>query len=305
MEMNALVKPDFFVVGAPKSGTTSLYEYLKQHPQVCMPRIKELNFFCTDLHFRFPLLDEKQFLAYFRICKDAKAVGEVSVWNLFSVAAAENIFRFNPEARIIILLRNPVDMMYALHSNHVFNDNEIITDFETALQASEERKKGLRISESIKCPVEGLYYFDVAAYSIQVKRYFDLFGKTRVKVILFDDFIADTHRVYADLLKFIGVDPVFPPGFKIYNASKTTRSSWLKKLTVHAPGWLKSFGRRLFPHQSIQRDKLMFWLWKLNTEEKARPALDPALRNRLAEQMKTEVDTLEKLLDTDLTRWRH
>jgi hypothetical protein len=82
------IKPGFFVVGAPKSGTTSLYSYLKQHPEIFLPRIKELNFFCTDLHFSFPLLTEDQFMNYYDGGENENAIGEVSVWNLFSRTAA-------------------------------------------------------------------------------------------------------------------------------------------------------------------------------------------------------------------------
>src|SRR4026207_705955 len=127
------MKPNFFIVGAPKSGTTSLYFYLKSHPQVFLPRRKELLFFCDDLHFTYPILNEQQFLDYYREVKDKQAAGEVSVWNLYSKKAAQNIFHFNPDSGIIAILRHPVDMLYALHSNYVFNNNETITDFENAL----------------------------------------------------------------------------------------------------------------------------------------------------------------------------
>ncbi|MEP7128853.1 MAG: sulfotransferase [Chitinophagales bacterium] len=302
--MNGIIKPGFFVVGAPKSGTTSLYEYLRQHPQVYLPRIKELNFFCTDLHFRFPLLDEQKFLAYYADYKNESAIGEVSVWNLYSGIAAEQIHRFNPAAKIIILLRNPVDMMYALHSNHVFNDNEIITDFEEALNAQSDRKKGLRISPAIKCPVEALYYFDVASYAVQVKRYLELFGAEKVKVILFDDFIADTEKVYLDILRFIEVDELLPAAFKVYNASKTIRSGFIRQLTVHTPSLIKEVGRWIFPHQSARRDWLMYWLWKLNTKEKKRSALNPVLRKKISGMMNDDMDTLEKILGRKLDQWR-
>lgn len=302
--MKANVKPGFFIVGAPKSGTTSMYHYLQQHPQVYLPRIKELNFFCTDLHFRFPLLNEQQFLAYYTDYKDEKAVGEVSVWNLYSKAAAQNIYHFNPEAKIIILLRNPADMMYALHSNHVFNDNEIIPGFEDALDAQEDRKQGLRISASIKCPVEGLYYFEVGAYAEQVRRYVQLFGQQQVKVILFDDLVADTKSAYASLLQFIEVVEIIPDSFKQYNMNKTTRSNLLKQLTVHTPTTLKNFGKWLFPHQSVRRDRLMYWLWKINTRESKRPALKPEVRRRITDRMKEDIASLEQLLRRDLSHWR-
>ncbi|MBA2407926.1 MAG: sulfotransferase [Chitinophagales bacterium] len=301
--MKEAIKPNFFVVGAPKSGTTSLYFYLKEHPQVFLPRIKELNFFCTDLHFRYPILSEEQFMQYYKDWMNQPAVGEVSVWNLYSAAASENIYSFNPDAKIIIMLRHPVDMMHALHSNHVYNSNEIIPDFEEAIAAQDERKEGKRISPTIKCPVEGLYYFDVAAYSNQVKRYIDLFGKERVKVILFDEFSDNTTTAYLNLLKFLDVDPVLPSTFKIFNQRKVTRSNLLKQLTIAPPEWLKSTGRWLFPHQSKGRDWLMFWLWKLNTIPVDRKALSPVLRESLTEKFKDDIKILESVIDKDLSGW--
>ncbi|MFI5136136.1 MAG: sulfotransferase, partial [Chitinophagales bacterium] len=163
--MKEIRKPDFFIVGAPKSGTTSLYFYLKSHPEIFLPRRKELLYFCDDLHFMYPILNEQQFLDYYVDVKSERAVGEVSVWNLYSKNAAKNIFRFNPEAKIIAIIRNPADALYSLHSNHVFNQNEIISDFAEAWKAAPERKAGNKISPVIKCPVEGLYYTEIGKYA--------------------------------------------------------------------------------------------------------------------------------------------
>lgn len=301
--MTLIRKPDFFVVGAPKSGTTSLYYYLKAHPQVFLPRRKELLFFCDDLHFNFPLLSEEQFLNYYRDAGDKSISGEVSVWNLFSRSAAQKIFDLNPDSRIIILLRNPVDMLYALHSNHVFNDNEIIADFEEALSAEEDRKKGKRISPVIKGPVEGLYYSEIVKYAEQVQRYYEVFAKEKVKVILFDDFIVDTKRVFTDLLRFLEVDESYKPEFKTHNASKTVKSSALKKFTIDPPSWLKRIGRKIFPHQSKRRDVLMHLLWKINTREELRKALAPELRFRLIQEFTPGIRKLEKVIDRDLSAW--
>jgi hypothetical protein len=300
--MSEIRKPGFFVVGAPKSGTTSLYHYLKQHPRVFLPRIKELNFFCRDLHFRFPLLNEEQFMNYYKEWKHEKIAGEISVWNLLSEKAASNIRTFNPEARIIIMLRNPADMMYALHSNHLFNDNELITDFAEAIRVRRTNDDA-PVSPVIKSPLEGLNYYHVATYYPQVKRYFDEFGRDRVHVILFDDFVKDTVSVYRQLLRFLGTEEIVPPEFKVFNASKTTRNNWLKQLTVNAPPWMKKSGRWLFPHQSSRRDMLMFWLWKINTREEPRKAMNPAIRKKINHDLRQETEKLQGLLQRDLSQW--
>jgi hypothetical protein len=301
--MSGITKPNFFVVGAPKSGTTSLYFYLKSHPQIFLPRRKELLFFCDDLHFTYPILNENQFLEYYRDAGDQGAVGEVSVWNLYSRHAARNISGLHPDSKIIIILRQPADMLHALHSNHVFNNNEIISDFEEALNAEAERKHGKKISPFIKCPVEGLYYSEVGEYSEQVRRYQDVFGKEKVKVILFDDIIADTLKIYFDLLKFLNVDQTILPEFKKYNASKTTKSEVLKRLTIAPPGWMRAIGRKLIPHQSKTRDLLMQWLWKVNTKEADRKQMNPELRKKLIQQFTPGIHRLEALIDRDLSGW--
>src|SRR5580698_1501830 len=105
-----MLKPNFFIVGAPKSGTTSLYDYLKEHPQVFLPK-KELYYFCYDLTFRTPPISENIYLKYYTDANNQKAVGDASVYYLLSPGAAKKIKDFNPEAKIIVMLRNPIQMV--------------------------------------------------------------------------------------------------------------------------------------------------------------------------------------------------
>jgi len=139
--------PDFFIVGAPKCGTTAMSDYLRQHPEIYMPQRKEPHFFGSDLDAPYPyfIRDKEQYFSLFAEAKDEKRVGEASVWYLYSKRAAFEIKEFCPTASIIIMLRNPVDMIYSLHSQRLFTGNEDIPDFEEALEAEEDRKRGLRI----------------------------------------------------------------------------------------------------------------------------------------------------------------
>ena len=301
--MREVKKPDFFIVGAPKSGTTSLYFYLNSHPEIFLPRRKELLFFCDDLHFTYPLLTERQFLEYYKDLKNEKTAGEVSVWNLFSTNAAMRIKKFNGEAKIIAILRNPVGMLYSLHSNHMFNQNEIILDFEEAWSAVGDRKAGKKISEVIKCPIEGLYYTEIGKYSEQLQRYFDLFEKKNVKVILYDDFKTNTKAVYSDLLNFLEVNESIIPEFKVYNSSKTIRSNWMRNITVNAPQWMRKTGRTLFPHQSARRDWLMKTLWKINTKEAERKKTSSSIRSVVLNHYRDDIHQLQNLIERDLSIW--
>src|SRR5262249_50339658 len=150
-------KPDLFIVGAPRCGTTAMYTYLGQHPDIFMSARKEPHFFGTD--FSSPALDrdEQTYLALFTGARNETRAGEASVFYLCSRRAAKEIHAFSPSARIIIMLRNPVEMMYSLHSRHVLTGNEDINDFGTALAAAAERKRGLHLPATFP-PVEFLLY---------------------------------------------------------------------------------------------------------------------------------------------------
>jgi hypothetical protein len=113
--------PDFFIVGAFKSGTTALYDYLRLHPQVFMPFHKEPLFFGDDLSRRYGRMTRAQYEALFADAKAGQRVGEASAWYLYSRSAAREIRGASPQAQIIVMLRNPVDVMYAQHSQLLFN----------------------------------------------------------------------------------------------------------------------------------------------------------------------------------------
>ncbi|MCS6917131.1 MAG: sulfotransferase [Chitinophagales bacterium] len=295
--------PSFYVVGAPKSGTTSLYHYLRSHPQLFLPRRKELLYFCTDLHFRFPLLSTDQFLSYYRGASPHRLAGEVSVWNLLSAEAPRRIGQSRPDARIIALLRSPADMLHSLFQNHVFNRNENLTDFAAALDAEGERRKGKNISPVIRCPLEGLFYSEVARYAGQLRRYYAVFPRDHVLVIFFEDFAADPAGVYRSVLQFLQVDDRHRPEFRVYNARKTVRSTWLRDWMVGAPAAVRRLTRWLLPHHSKARDWLEQWLWQVNTRKVDAPKLEVGLRNRIISLYRDDIRDLETLTGRDLSHW--
>jgi hypothetical protein len=135
-------RPDFFIVGAFKSGTTALYEYLRQHPQVFMPFHKEPLFFGDDLTRRYGRMTLDHYLSLFKEAGEGQRVGEASAWYLYSQCAANEIRGFSADAQIIVMLRNPVDVMHAQHSQLLFNAAEDIPDFGAALEAEPSRRNG-------------------------------------------------------------------------------------------------------------------------------------------------------------------
>ena len=162
--------PNLFIVGAPKCGTTSLDNYLRQHPDVFMSPKKEPHYFGSDLYAPRFIRDWETYRVLFSGATDEAVVGEASVWYLYSQNAAREIHSVCPNAKIIIMLRNPVDQMHSLHSQRLYSGLETIRDFEDALAAEADRKRGQRIPPHAH-PVEGLFYGDVASYAYQVERY--------------------------------------------------------------------------------------------------------------------------------------
>lgn len=293
-------QPDFFIVGAPKCGTTAMNGYLRQHPQVFMPERKDITYFGIDLNFSRTRISFEEYLSLFRNANGATRIGETSVWYLYSKKAAEEIKSFAPAARIIVMLRNPVDMLYAQHSQFLYNCNEDIRSFESALEAEADRRRGERIPPQAHF-VEGLFYRETAKFAEQVERYFEVFGREKVHVIIFDDFKSDTTRAYAETLAFLGVDESFRPTIKIINSNKVLRSRRLQQFLVAPPRLFVQVSRWITPDRL--RGRIFMQLRKLNMRKEERLALDPLLRKRLQAELETEVKKLSTLLGRDLSSW--
>lgn len=223
--------------------------------------------------------------------------GEASVWYLFSKTAAEEIHTYNPDAKIIIMLRHPADMLYSQHSQFLFNGNEDIEDFAAALAAESDRKAGRRVPKSAHLP-EGLLYSETVRYAEQVARYFARFGRERVHVILYDDFRTDLPGTYRQTLQFLGVRDDFTPAFGVVNPNKRARSKLLREFVQAPPESVKRLSRLLFPRPFRQR--VMKGLDRLNVRYEARPPLDPELRELLTRRFEPEVRALEDLLGRPL-----
>lgn len=294
-------RPDFFIVGAPKCATTAMYEYLRRHPQVYMPEVKELHYFGSDLvPRRTPRLCESEYLACFAGARDELRVGEASVRYLQSTRAAQEIRAFAPEGRIIAMLRDPVEMMHAQHSEHLFSGIDDIADFAEALAAEEERRRGERIPAAANL-ADSLYYRDSARFTDQLQRYFDLFGRERVHVIIFDDVRDEPARVYRETLEFLEVDPTFVPEFEVVNPAKTPRSRRLRDFVAGPPPWFRRLARATTSPRLRKRVYKALFRW--NARPTAREPIDPELRSRLKAELAPEVERLSTLLGRDLTHW--
>jgi len=292
-------KPDFFIVGAPKCGTTAMNDYLKDHPEIFVPDKKEIHFFGADLAFRPPQrLTEAEYLSYFAPARDEKCVGEASVWYLYSRQAAAEIKAFTPTARIIIMLRNPVDMMYSLHSQRLYNGRETLRDFAQALLKEDTLSPEGQTEDTLHAL--NFSYRAAATYTPQVRRYFEVFDRERVHIIIFDDFAGATPEVYRRTCEFLEVEQEFQPEFDVINSNKGVHSAMVRSLLRDPPGpvrlFLKLLGRPA-------RQGVKGWLRRLNTRYEPRSPMAPELRRRLQVEFAPEVERLSTLLRQDLTSW--
>jgi len=280
-------RPNFFIVGAPRCGTTSMYSYLRQHPEIHVSVHKEPHFFGSDLTpLPGAIREEALYLELFAGAGDRPRAGESSVWYLLSEKAAGEIHAYAPEARIIILLRNPQEMVHSLHSLYTRTGNEDLPGFAEALAAEPERRAGRRIPPGAYFP-EGLLYTGVGRYAAQVERYFTAFGRENVLCILFDDMVRDTAAVYRQALEHLGVDPRFEAELDPGRAGERARMQAIRQLTRTSPEVRRRLQfKDMRQHEGGPRSPL--------------PAADAA---RLRDLFAEDVARLGALLGRDLGAW--
>jgi len=298
-------KPNFFIVGAPKCGTSSMYYYLKQHPQIYMPEHhKEPHFFVTD----FPSIRFKhgldEYLGLFSNAENEPRIGEATTWYLYSKLAAGEIKAFEPEAKIIIMLRNPVDLMYSLHNQWIFSGNEDVFDFFQALSLEDRRKKGQSLPQKCFFP-QGLFYKEVARFGEQVKRYLDAFGKENVHVIIFEDFKIQTDRIYRNVIRFLDVDANYTPDFGIINVSKRAYMSGINRFlfSTNPTALIPRIVKRIISPN--MRQKIRKKIIMLNTYAYERKPLHESFKRELLMEFEQDIRSLSEIIGRDLKCWSY
>ncbi len=293
--------PNFYIVGAARSGTTSLTHYLGQHPQIYMSPHKEASFFVAE-HLpptfqgpgderanRLFIRDRGAYEALFDGAHGKPAVGECSVLYLYYPAASA-IAQAAPDAKIVILLRHPVDRAYSAYL-HQLRDGREQMSFEEGLAREDERKR------AIYEPM--WYYFEMGCYAQPVRAYLDYFGGDRVHVVWYDEFVQQPRSVMMALFEFLGVEAAYPVNVSVrYNQSGRPKLPGVRRALTRQYAltwWLK----RLVPAR-----------WRHAVRERAlgmtleRPVMSSDTRSRLLAAYAADIDRLEVLLDKDLSDWR-
>ena len=302
-ESRGAALPNFLIIGAAKAGTTSLYHYLGQHPQVYMSPVKEPKFFALEgqqLDYRGPGDAERMKSASVTTLQDYQelfegvsteiAVGEASTLYLYSEKASASIKHHLPEVKLIAVLRNPVDRAYSNFLYLVRDGIEQLNDFSQALEAEESRIRG-RWAPMWHYRQRGFYY-------LQMKRYFDLFDASRIKVVLYEDMRAGLSGLLSDIFRFLGVDSEFAPDTsKAHNVSGVPRVGALHNLLVR-PNVVKDALKPLFAAKI--RTKARRYLRNKNL---AKQDLPWHIRIELLEGYREDILQLETLIQRDLSGW--
>tara|TARA_R110002110_G_scaffold412641_1_gene638793 strand:+ start:18028 stop:18906 length:879 start_codon:yes stop_codon:yes gene_type:complete len=231
------MRPNFFIVGAPKCGTTAWVDYLSCHPDICFSSSKEPHFFSEDFpKFRWACsLDS--YLDFFQDCENFKIIGDASVQYLYSKTAAQKISEFSPNAKILIMLREPSSFIRSYHNQLLMNCDETETDLRKAWGMS-----GVRSSETVPKTCREPAFLDykrVGRFSEQVERYLNYFPFHQVKIVFMHDWIDDPRRLYMALMDFLALRDDQKAEFPVVHAAKHVSSRRLHRLSQRPPDSLK------------------------------------------------------------------
>jgi hypothetical protein len=301
-----MAKPNLFIVGAPKAGTTSLYDYLAGHPDVYMSPFKEPMYFCPDVHPfrpRAPYVfgaDEARYLALFDDSTGQKRLGEATTRYLVSHDAAGLVRDFNADSLAIAMLRNPVDLVHALHNERVSQGNEPIADFALAMAADERRARGVDLPGSMNAL--GCVYRESARFAEALRRWFDALGRDRVHVIVFDDFARDARGELRRVLEFIGVDPGYEPdSFAARNTSHRQRRNVRRLLDSRVGTFVSDdLARAVLGSNARARLAHRFRQSALNKRSVERAPMPDALRRDLESEFVADVEAVGAMIGRDL-----
>lgn len=302
--------PDFFLVGAPRCGTTALSRYLSRNPQICFSRPKEPHYFArTESIPEISELRQKYLDRCFSHCTSShRVLGEGSVSYLHIPGAIERILHFNPEAKFIVQIRNPIKMLPSYHLRMQFLLQEDQTDFQTAWELQPARMRGENIPKHCLDP-RLLYYNEVSKFGTQIERLFELAGRGRTHVIVFDDFASDTAGTYRSLLEFLEVDDDGQTVFERRFESQMYRFRWLQEL-LFVPATsdgkiVETLQQRSRKYNPDGTKKMSFIkrLTNFNKVPKSPEPLTPQMVDTLRETLTPDIRHLSSLLDRDLSHW--
>tara|TARA_B000000532_G_scaffold130553_1_gene104674 strand:+ start:5259 stop:6113 length:855 start_codon:yes stop_codon:yes gene_type:complete len=283
------MKVNLFIVGAPKAGTTSLHHYLKEIPEILMSKRKEPDFFSDreiqeqGLYYSSSRINSlTKYNSLFSDWIDESIIGEASVSYLFYPNVPERIKLYNDNAKIIIMLRNPIERAFS----HYLMDYRLgLTS--NSFEEEFDKKKTLNFQQ----------YFLLGNYFHQVKRYLDIFGKENVHIIWYSDFKEKTENELNKVISFLGLNTGFKVDFnKIHNSFSMPKNNFIRK--IYSIVWLRKTLSFLFP------ENFLIYIKKTLFNEDKKPKLSEKTRELLYKYYLSDIESLEELLSVNLSQWK-
>jgi len=302
--------PNFLIIGAGKSGTTSVYRAIRQHPEVYMSPVKEPNFFALEgqdkidgyneddpdgFHFYpWAVTNLEDYQQLFDGVQSERAIGESSTMYQYMPDVPQRIKHYLPAVKLIAIFRNPADRLYSRYLHLVRENRPPTPNFEDCLV------QGNLWWQKNDLVQEGFYY-------THMHRYFELFDRKNIKIMLYDDLRKDATAFMQELFEFLEVDASFVPDMSVrYNVSGKIKNQWVDKLIGQKSIIRKSI-EKLSPSLIGRMRESHFWqqiVTSLRQKNLERKPLDTAIRQRLIDEVyKHEIIQFGELINRDLSHW--
>ncbi len=293
--------PSFIVIGAARSGTTALYQYLQRHPDIFMSRIKEPNYFAFEgcpLDFKGPgaefvnnsIASWEDYCALFANAPPDAKTGEASPLYLYSQQAPACIKRRLPQVKLIAILRNPIEQAYSHYLYARAQMIEPLANFEEALAAQPSR-----LGKNWQPMFQ---YSEFPRYAEQLARYFEHFDREKIKIFLYEDYLKDPQSVLREIFAFVGVDSAFSPVLAPHvNMGGNPQSVFIQWLIMR-PNPISRIFRALLPLAT--RRKIRDVISRKNVDREEIPT---AARILLWAALREDITQLQTLIGRDLSHW--
>ena len=296
--------PNFIIIGAAKSGTSALYRYLKQHPDIFMSPVKEPHFFGyenappnaqgPDDFVNNAITDIRSYYRLFEGAKTEKAIGEASPTYIHLPRAVERIRHHLPNAKLIAILRQPADRAFSAYMHVVRDQRETVTDFAQSLKLEDER-----IAKQWG-PI--WHYTKIGYYYKYLKRYYETFPPTQVNIQLYDDLRLNPQQMMREIFHFLEVDENFEPDMRykanVSGIQKNKVFTFLINTLFMKPNPARFIARQVFSEE-------MRWRFTTNIRSYnlSRQTIPPEIRCELTEMYRTDILQLQNLIGQDLSHW--
>lgn len=296
-----MISPNTFLIGVQKSATTSVYNWLSQHPEICAPTaLKDFEYFTRKSYYT----DDQLLNNFYKeVYKKEKVVLQGNVHYIFFEESLKRIKAYCPDAKCILILRNPVERaISAYHYAVKFNYENLPLEEGFKQEAERLKSEDIRVLSELTYKSHGLYYK-------QIKKFYEIFDKDQLEIHLYEDVSNNPEKVTASIFKFLGVDDKFKPEFNTLNNTGEVKNKMIQKVGFGDNPIRNFFVRkvlRLFLNEE-QWAKLRFYIIHKNTRFKKNDYLNeinPIFYKKLKEFFMEDIENLEKLLDRDLSSWK-